>query len=247
MKILVCISKTPDTTAKIAFTDNNTKFDSNGVQWIINPYDEWYALVRAIELKEKDASTVIHLCTVGAADTEPIIRKALALGGDEAFRVNAESHDSFYIASQIAEIAKSGSYNLIFTGKETIDYNGSAIGGMVAELLSLPYVSLATKFDLAGSKATITREIEGGEEICEVELPLVVSCQKGMAEQRIPNMRGIMAARTKPLKVVEPVAVDTLTSITGFELPPPKAGVKLVPADNPEELVRLLHEEAKVI
>ena len=247
MKILVCISKTPDTTAKIAFTDNNTKFDTAGVQWIINPYDEWYALVRAIELKEKDASTVIHLCTVGAADTEPIIRKALALGGDEAFRVNAESHDSFYIASQIAEIAKSGSHNLIFTGKETIDYNGSSIGGMVAELLSLPYVSLATKFDLAGTKATITREIEGGEEICEVELPLVVSCQKGMAEQRIPNMRGIMAARTKPLKVVEPVAVDTLTSITGFELPPPKAGVKLVHADNPEELVRLLHEEAKVI
>ena len=247
MKILVCISKTPDTTAKIAFTDNNTKFDSNGVQWIINPYDEWYSLVRAIELKEKDASTVIHLCTVGATDTEPIIRKALALGGDEAIRVNAESQDSFYIASQIAQVAKSGGYDLVFTGKETIDYNGSSIGGMVAELLNLPYVSLATKFDLAGTKATITREIEGGEEICAADLPLVVSCQKGMAEQRIPNMRGIMAARTKPLKVVEPAAVDALTSITSFELPPPKAGVKLVPADNPEELVRLLHEEAKVI
>ena len=247
MKILVCISKTPDTTAKIAFTDNNTKFDSNGVQWIINPYDEWYALVRAIELKEKDASTVIHLCTVGAADAEPIIRKALALGGDEAIRVNAESQDSFYIASQIAEVAKSGGYDLIFTGKETIDYNGSSIGGMVAELLNLPYVALATKFELAGNKATITREIEGGEEICEVDLPLVVSCQKGMAEQRIPNMRGIMAARTKPLKVAEPAAVDALTTITGFELPPPKAGVKLIPADTPEELVRLLHEEAKVI
>jgi len=247
MKILVCISKTPDTTAKIAFTDNNTKFDTNGVQWIINPYDEWYALVRAIELKEKDAATVIHLCTVGAADAEPTIRKALALGGDEAIRVNAESQDSFYIASQIAEVAKPVGYDLIFTGKETIDYNGSSIGGMVAELLNLPYVSLATKFDLAGTKATITREIEGGEEICEVDLPLVVSCQKGMAEQRIPNMRGIMAARTKPLKVIEPAAIDALTSITGFELPPPKAGVKLVPADNPEELVRLLHEEAKVI
>jgi electron transfer flavoprotein beta subunit len=247
MKILVCISKTPDTTAKIAFTDNNTKFDNNGVQWIINPYDEWYALVRAIELKEADASTAIHLCTVGAADAEPIIRKALALGGDEAIRVNADSHDSFYIASQIAEVAKTGGYDLVFTGKETIDYNGSSIGGMVAELLNLPYVSLATKFDLAGNKATITREIEGGEEVCEVELPVVVSCQKGVAEQRIPNMRGIMAARTKPLKVVEPTAVDSLTSITSFELPPAKAGVKLVPADNPEELVRLLHEEAKVI
>jgi electron transfer flavoprotein beta subunit len=247
MKILVCISKTPDTTAKIAFTDNNTKFDTNGVQWIINPYDEWYALVRAIELKEKDASTIIHLITVGTADAEPIIRKALALGGDEAIRVNADSHDSFYIASQIATVAKDGGYDLIFTGKETIDYNGSSIGGMVSELLDLPYVSLAAKFELDGNKAIVTREIEGGEEINEVELPVVVSAQKGMAEQRIPNMRGIMAARTKPLKVVEPVAVDTLTSVTSYGLPPAKAGVKLVPADNVEELVRLLHEEAKAI
>jgi len=247
MKILVCISKTPDTTAKIAFTDNNTKFAQDGVQWIINPYDEWYALVRAIELKEKDPSAVIHLVNVGGADAEPIIRKALALGGDEAIRVNTDSHDSFYIASQIAEVAKSGGYDLVFTGRETIDYNGSSIGGMVAELLNLPYVSLATKFDLNGTTATITREIEGGEEIGEVQLPVVVSCQKGMAEQRIPNMKGIMGARTKPLKVVEPVAVDALTSIVSFELPPAKAGVKLVPADNPEELVRLLHEEARVI
>jgi electron transfer flavoprotein beta subunit len=247
MKILVCISKTPDTTAKIAFTDNNTKFDTNGVQWIINPYDEWYSLVRAIELKEAEPSTVIHLVTVGAADGDPIIRKALALGGDEAIRVNADSHDSFYIASQIAEVAKQGGYDLIFTGKETIDYNGSSIGGMVAELLDLPYISLATKFELGGSKATVTREIEGGEEVCEVNLPVVVSCQKGVAEQRIPNMRGIMAARTKPLKAIEPTATDALTGISSFELPPAKAGVKLVSPDNVEELVRLLKEEAKVI
>jgi len=247
MKILVCISKTPDTTAKIAFTDNNTKFDTNGVQWIINPYDEWYALVRAIELKEKDASTVIHLITVGLPDAEPIIRKALALGGDEAIRVNTDSADSFTIASQIAAVAKDGNYDLIFTGKETIDYNGSSIGGMVAELLDLPYVSLAAKFEMEANRAIITREIEGGEEINEVELPLVVSAQKGMAEQRIPNMRGIMAARTKPLKVIEPVSVNALTTITSFGLPPAKAGVKLVPADNVDELVRLLHEEAKAI
>jgi len=247
MKILVCISKTPDTTAKIAFRDNNTKFDTNGVQWIINPYDEWYSLVRAIELKEKDASTIIHLITVGLADTEPIIRKALALGGDEAIRVNADSQDSFYIASQIAEVAKQNSYDLVFTGKETIDYNGSSVGGMTAELLDMPYVSLATKFELNGNKATVNREIEGGEEVCEVELPLVVSCAKGVAEQRIPNMRGIMAARTKPLKVVEPANVNALTSIQSFDLPPAKAGVKLVSPDNVEELVRLLHEEARVI
>ena len=239
MKILVCISKTPDTTAKIAFADNNTKFAADGVQWIINPYDEWYALVRAIELKEADASTVIHLVTVGAADCDPIIRKALALGGDEAIRVNADSHDSFYIASQIADIAKQGNYDLIFTGKETIDYNGSSIGGMIAELLDLPYVSLATKFDLEGTNAVIVREIEGGEETNKVALPLVVSCQKGMAEQRIPNMKGIMGARSKPLKAVEPIAVDSLTSVASFDLPPAKAGVKLVSPDTPEELVRL--------
>lgn len=245
MKILVCVSKTPDTTAKIAFTDNNTKFSQDGVQWIINPYDEWYALVRALELKEKDGSIALHLITVGGADAEPIIRKALALGGDEAIRVNADNHDSFYIASQIAEIARQGGYDLVLTGKETIDYNSSSVGGMVAELLDMPYVALATKFELNGTTATITREIEGGEEVNEVQLPLVVSCQKGMAEARIPNMRGIMAARTKPLKVVEPVAVDSLTSVVNFQLPPAKSGVKLIPADQPEELIRLLHEEAK--
>jgi electron transfer flavoprotein beta subunit len=244
MKILVCISKTPDTTAKVAFTDNNTKFDTSGVQWIINPYDEWYSLVRAIELKEADASTVIHLITVGTADVDPIIRKAFALGGDEGIRVNAESHDSYYIASQIAEVAKQGAYDLVFTGKETIDYNGSSIGGMIAELMDWPYVALAAKFEINGTQANITREIEGGEEICEVELPLVISCQKGMAEQRIPNMKGIMGARTKPLKVVEPVAANSMTNVVGFDLPPAKAGVKLVAADHVEELVRLLHEEA---
>lgn len=247
MKILVCVSKTPDTTSKIAFTNGNTKFDDAGVQWIINPYDEWYSLVRAIELKEKDATTIIHLITVGDASAEPVIRKALALGGDEAIRVNAESNDSYYIAAQIAEIAKQGAYDIVFTGKETLDYNGSSIGGMVAELIDAPYISLATKFELNGTTATINREIEGGEEVNEVALPVVVSCQKGVAEQRIPNMRGIMAARTKPLKVVEPTAADTLTSIVTYELPPAKAGVKLVDADNVEELVRLLHEEAKAI
>lgn len=247
MKILVCVSKTPDTTSKVAFKDGNTKFDDAGVQWIINPYDEWYSLVRAIELKEKDASTTIHLITVGDATAEPVIRKALALGGDEAIRVNAESNDSYFVAAQIAAIAKEGAYDLVFTGKETIDYNGSSIGGMVAELIDAPYISLATKFELNGTTATINREIEGGEEVNEVGLPVVVSCQKGVAEQRIPNMRGIMAARTKPLKVVEPVSTDSLTSIVSYELPPAKAGVKLVNADNVEELVRLLHEEAKAI
>ena len=246
MKVLVCISKTPDTTSKISFKDNNSRFEESGVQWIINPYDEWYALVRAIELKEKDTALQLHLITVGGADCEPIIRKALALGGDEAIRINAISDDSYFIAAQIAAVAIQGNYDLILTGKETIDYNSSSVGGMLAELLNLPFVSLATKLELNGNMAIVTREIEGGEETDEVNLPLVISCQKGVAEQRIPNMRGIMAARTKPLRVVEPAAIDGLTSVASYELPPPKSGVKLVSADNVQELVRLLHEEAKV-
>jgi electron transfer flavoprotein beta subunit len=245
MKLLVCISKTPDTTSKIAFTEGNTKFDENGVQWIINPYDEWYALVRAIEIKEQDPTATIHLVTVGEADAEPIIRKALALGGDEAIRINIQSNDSFVVASQIAAIAKEGAYDLILTGKETIDYNSACIGSMLSGLLDLPFVSLANHMQLNGNTASIQREIEGGEETCEVTLPAIVSCQKGMAEQRIPNMRGIMAARTKPLKVVEPIAVQATTTIQAYDLPPAKSGVKLVAADNVDELVRLLKEEAK--
>ncbi|MBN8834520.1 MAG: electron transfer flavoprotein subunit alpha [Niastella sp. SCN 39-18] len=247
MKILVCISKTPDTTAKIAFTDNNTKFAGDGVQWIINPYDEWYALVRAIELKEADATSIIHLINVGGADSDPIIRKALALGGDEAIRVNSTNTDSFNVASQIAAIANEGQYDLVLTGKETIDYNGSSIGGMLAELLDLPYISHAIKLDISGNEATVVREIDGGEETDKAPLPLLVSCQKGMAEQRIPNMKGIMGARTKHLQVKEPVDAEILTNVASFELPAPKAGVKLVSPDQPEELVRLLHEEARVI
>ncbi len=247
MKILVCISKTPDTTAKIAFTDNNTKFAEAGVQWIINPYDEWYALVKAIELKEADAATTIHLVTVGSADADPIIRKALALGGDEAIRINTEPLEPYLVAAQIAEVVKSGGYDLVLTGKETIDYNNGSVGGMLAELLDQPYIGLATSLQIAGTTATLKREVQGGEETVEVAFPFVASCQKGMAEARIPNMRGIMAARTKPLKVVDPIAVEALTKVAEFTLPPAKAGVKLVSPDNVDELVRLLHEEARVI
>jgi electron transfer flavoprotein beta subunit len=247
MKILVCISKTPDTTAKIAFTDNNRKFVADGVQWILNPYDEWYALVRAIEIKEKDPGAVIHLITVGGADCDVVIRKALALGGDEAIRINTEPADSFFVAAQIAAYAGAGGYDLVLTGKETIDFNGASVGGMLAGLLGYPFISLAAKMELTGNLATLIREIEGGEETVEVKLPLVVGCQKGMAEQRIPNMKGIMGARSKPLKVTDPAPVDPYTEIVSFELPPAKKGVRMIAADNAEELITLLHEEAKVI
>jgi electron transfer flavoprotein beta subunit len=246
MKILVCISQTPDTTAKISFNGDNTEFNSAGVQFIMNPYDEWYALVRACELRETLGGTVVAL-NVGPAVNETTIRKALAIGADEAVRVDALPKSSFFVAKQIAAYARDNAFDLIMLGKETIDYNGSEVGAMVAELLDLPFVSFASKLDLNGQTATLAREIEGGAEWLEVELPVVVSAAKGMAEQRIPNMRGIMMARTKPLQVIPPVEVSEPVRTARFELPPAKAGVKMIDAADMDELVRLLHEEAKVI
>lgn len=246
MKFLVCISKAPDTTTKIEFADNNTKFNEAGVQYIVNPYDEWYALVRALELKETLGGLVTTI-TVGGADDEPVIRKALAIGADEAVRINAAAKDAYAIAFQIAEYAKKGGFDIVFTGKETINYNGSQVGGMIAELMNLPYISLATKLELAGNSATIHKEMTGGVEVVSLNTPFVISAAKGMAEQRIPNMRGIMAARTKPLQVVEPVACDELVTFVSYELPKAKSACKIISADNMAELVNLLHTEAKVI
>jgi electron transfer flavoprotein beta subunit len=246
MKILVCISKSPDTTSKIAFSEGNTKFDENGVQYIVNPYDEWYALVRALEIKEAGGGQVT-IITVGAAADEAVIRKALAIGADEAVRIDADSKDAHYTAMQIANYAKSNGFDLVLTGKETINYNGSQVGGMIAEAMDLPFVSLATKLDVSGSTLTLEREIIGGVQVVEVSTPAVVSCAKGMAEQRIPNMRGIMAARTKPLQVVSPVEVAELTSFVSYEMPNAKSAVKMISPENMDELVNLLHNEAKVI
>lgn len=246
MKLLVCISKSPDTTSKIDFTDNNTKFKESGVQYIVNPYDEWYALVRALELKEQTGGTVTTITVGGAAD-DPVIRKALAIGADNAVRVDAEAGDAYYTAFQIAEYAKANQFDIIFTGKETINYNGSQVGGMVAELLDQPFVSLATSMEVNNNVAVINKEMVGGVEVIELNTPFVVSAAKGMAEQRIPNMRGIMAARTKPLEVVAPVACDQMVSFETYELPPAKSDCKYVDAENMAELVDLLHNEAKVI
>jgi len=246
MKILVCISKSPDTTSKVAFTDGNTKFDENGVQYIVNPYDEWYALVRALEIKEAGGGTVT-IVTVGSAADEAVIRKALAIGADEAVRINADPKDAYYAAMQIANYAKTNVFDLILTGKETINYNGSQVGGMIAEELDLPFVSLAEKLAVNGSILILEREIVGGVQVIEVSIPAVISCAKGMAEQRIPNMRGIMAARTKPLTVVEPVAIEELTNYVNYTMPNAKSAVKMIDPENMDELVELLHNEAKVI
>jgi|TARA_B110000971_G_C19912878_1_gene455381 electron transfer flavoprotein beta subunit len=246
MKILVCISKSPDTTSKISFTENNTKFDEAGIQYIINPYDEWYALVRGIELKEANGGSVTTI-TVGTASDDPTIRKALAIGADNAVRIDAEAKDAFFVAKQIAEYAKDKAYDLVLLGKETISYNGAQVGGMVSELLDLPYISLASKLEINGTTASITRDAKGGDELVEANLPLTISASKGMAEQRIPNMRGIMAARSKPLTVVAPAEVTETVSTINYEMPPEKSGCKYVDANNMEELVDLLHNEAKVI
>jgi|TARA_B110000908_G_scaffold158504_1_gene199677 electron transfer flavoprotein beta subunit len=246
MKILVCISKSPDTTSKIAFTDGNAKFDENGVQYIVNPYDEWYALVRGLELKEANGGSV-SIITVGRAADDAVIRKALAIGADEAIRIDADPTDAYFVAMQISEYAKSNGFDLVLTGKETINYNGSQVAGMIAEGMDLPFISLASKLDINGTTATLETEIVGGVQVVEAELPIVVSCAKGMAEQRIPNMRGIMAARTKPLNVIPAAEVDTLTSFESYSLPDAKSECKMIDPENMDELVELLHNEAKVI
>lgn len=247
MKLLVCISRTPETTAKIAFTDGDTKFSSDGVQYILNPYDEWYALVRAVELKEQLGGSVTVL-NVGGPENDIIIRKALSIGADDAVRINAsELPSAGYVAKQIADYAADKGYNIIFMGKETIDYNGSLVGAMVAEHLGLPFVSYASHMDMEGDTAVVTRDIEGGVEVLEVNGAFVVSAAKGLAEQRIPNMKGIMMSKRKPLNVVEPSDVSSNVTTQKYELPAAKSGVKLVDPEQMDELVRLLHEEAKVI
>ena len=246
MKLLVCISKAPDTTAKITFSENNTKFNESGVQYIVNPYDEWYALVRALELVEKNGGTVTTI-TVGTAADDPTIRKALAIGANDAVRIDSEALDASFVAKQIAEFAKHKSFDIILTGKETINYNGAQVGGMIAENLNQPFISLATKLDINGTTATLERDVQGGIEVVETQTPLVLSASKGMAEQRIPNMRGIMAARTKPLNVIPPLEIENLTTVLSYSLPDAKSGCKYIDPENMDELVDLLHNEAKVI
>ena len=245
MKILVCISNVPDTTTKITFTNDNTEFNTAGVQYIVNPYDE-IALSRAIELTEGGKGTVTVI-NVGEAVNDPTIRKALAIGADEAVRVNASPRDAYFVAKQIAEYAKDRDFNLILTGRESIDYNGNQVAAMVGEFLDIPSISIIKKLDLDGDNATIEREIEGGKEIVTVTGKFVASCAEGVADPKIPNMRGIMSARTKPLSVVDAVSIDEVTKVTKYETPAPRGTVKLIPADQTESLIGLLHSEAKVI
>ncbi len=245
MKILVCISHVPDTTSKINFTENNTQLDKTGVQFIIGPYDD-YALARAVELRDQTGGRLTVL-NVGEADSDPTLRKALAIGADEAIRVDSFPKDAVFVARQIAHFAREGGYDLIMMGRESIDFNGGMVHGMVGELLGIPAISPTVKLDIEGERAKLEREIEGGKESVEVKLPFVAGCQEPIAEWKIPNMRGIMSARTKPLNVVAPVDGEASSKVVEFQLPPAKGAVKIIDKDNVEELVRLLQSEAKVL
>lgn len=249
MKILVCISNVPDTTTKVKFTDNNTKFDANGVQWVINPWDE-LALTRALELKDNAATGVksVTVAHVGLAGAEPTIRKALAIGADDAIRINLDPSDAYQVAAQIAEVVKADQFDIVLCGIESSDFNGSTVGSMLAEFLNYPSVSAVSGLNIENGAANITREIDGGKETVSVPTPFVAIVQKGIAkEPRIAAMRGIMQARTKVIKVVEPTSVDSLTEILTFEPPKPRAKCVFVDAENPKQLIELLQNEAKVI
>lgn len=248
MKILVCISHVPDTTSKINFTNNDTEFDTNGVQFVINPYDE-FGLTRAMWIKEKQGGTVT-VVNVGNATTEPTLRKALAIGADDAIRIDAEPTDAFFVATQIAEIAKANGYDLIIAGRESIDYNGGNVPGMLAALLDWPFVNACIGMEIDGNSAKLVREIDGGKETLSGNFPMVIAGQKGIVEEsdlRIPNMRGIMTARTKPLQVVPAADADKMTESVSYQKPPAKGDIKMISPDNVAELVDLLHNEAKVI
>jgi len=249
MKILVCISNVPDTTTKIKFAEGNASIDTTGVQWVINPWDE-LSLTRALELKDEAAGgiksvTVIH---VGTAASEPTIRKALAIGADDAIRVNTESSDAWFVSAQIAEVVKKEQFDIVMCGIESSDYNGSVVGGMISEFLGIPSVSAVSGIKIENGQPVITREIDGGKEVVTVPVPFVAIVQKGIAkEPRIAAMRGIMMARSKPVKLVEPITVEPLTEIVVYEKPSPHAACKFIDADNPAQLIDLLQNEAKVI
>lgn len=243
MNILVCISQVPDTTSKITFINDNHTFNTNGIQYILNPYDE-IALSWAVDVAAGSSGkvTVLH---VGGSDAEPMIRKALAVGADEAVRVDAAPRDAWFVANQVAHYAKQQSFDIILTGRESIDYNGAQVAGFLGELLNIPSVSITKKIELTDNIAYVEREIEGGKEILAISLPFVAGTAEGVAQPKIPNMRGIMSARTKPLNVVSPIEVTSFSSIEHYELPPSRSQVVLV--DSVDELVNLLHTKAKVL
>ena len=248
MNILVCISSVPDTTSKINFTENNTKFDKNGIQFVINPYDE-FGLTKAIMLKEKFQANV-SVITVGDASVEPVMRKALAIGADKAVRINMQPMDSFSTANEIANYVKQNNYDIVIAGKESSDYNSGAVPGIISEILDIPFVNACNGLSIDGEQVNLSREIDGGIEKIQTKTPLIIGGQKGLVEEielKIPNMRGIMMSRKKPLTIIEAKFKKFQTKTVKYEKLPPKSEVKLVNPENINDLIDLLHNEAKVI
>ncbi|MFW5793482.1 MAG: electron transfer flavoprotein subunit beta/FixA family protein [Bacteroidota bacterium] len=249
MKILVCISEVPDTTTKIKFTNDNKELDKTGIQWIINPWDE-LSLTRAIELKEASNGKIenITVVNVGTKNSEPTIRKALAMGADNAIRIDAEPKEAFFVAQQIAEVVKNNNFDVILAGLDSADYNGSAVGNMIAEFLDMTSISAVSALNIENDKVFVNRDIDGGTEKLEVQTPFIAVVQKGIAiDPRIPAMRGIMMARTKPLEVVAPADSEILTEYIDYEMPQPKGACRKFDEESIKELVDVLHNEAKLI
>lgn len=250
MKIFVCLDNVPDTTTKVRFTEDNKKFDASGVQWVINPWDE-LALTRAMELKEDSGNPVnaVTVVTVGNKESEPTIRKALAIGADDAVRIESTPGDSYSVAYQMAEYLRNeDGPHLVMAGIESSDFNGSAVGGMLAEFLGVPSVSAVSGLEMDGASIKVTRDIDGGKENIEITAPFVAIVQKGITkEPRIPAMRGIMMARKKPLNVVPAAELESLTEIEAFELPQAKPPCKMIEVENAKDLIELLQTEAKVL
>lgn len=245
MKILVCITHVPDTTSKIAFLDNNTKFDSTNVQYIIGPYED-YAISKAVDMKASNSAHVTVL-NVGRSESDPSLRRALAIGADEAVRIDADPDDTFFVGSQIASYIKETPYDLVLMGRESIDFNGGIVHSLVGELLGIPAFSPVMQLEVNDAKVKMTREIEGGKEYLETNLPLIAGCQEPIAEWKIPNMRGIMTARTKPFQVVEAYGSESRSKNKNFELPAKKEGIQLIDPNEVDKLHELLKNEAKVI
>lgn len=248
MKILVCISNVPDTTSKINFVDENSAFDNQGITYIINPNDE-FGLTRAIWLQQKEGATVT-VASVGEASCEAILRKCLAIGADQAIRIDTSPKDGYHVATQLAVYAEKESFDLIITGRESIDYNGGMVGGMLATFLKIPYLANCIHLEKEDETIHLQREIDGGKEVLKGNLPLVIGAQKGLVEEKdliIPNMRGIMQARQKSLDVLAPVESRQSSSIKFYEKPPAKGPVKLVDANNIDQLIDLLKNEANAL
>jgi len=248
MNILVGISQVPDTTTKIAIGADGKSIDTKGVKFILNPYDE-FAIEEGLRLKEKHGGAV-SVVTVGGESAKEILRTALAMQVDKAILVkDGGSLDAFGVASQLADVAKEISADVVIVGRQSIDFDSFQVGPMVAELLDMPSITMTSKLEITGSSVSAERDIEGGKETIAASLPCVISAQKGLNEPRYPKLPDIMKAKSKPIEERAATSIPARTEVVSLELPPAKGKGKILGSTDGdiEQLLKLLHEEAKVI